>query len=112
LEEGDRARQEKATSPQAYPYELWGGSGSGAGVCWWVCILLLGGGRKNVAGIAELKRRVKVLEEFVRGEAVDQRERPEVSHTDLKRLHERLTNHEQIFRAAMSRLEAAVEMPL
>ena len=44
--EGDRARQENATNPQAYPYELWRGvvamSGS-AGVCWWVCILLSGG---------------------------------------------------------------------
>jgi hypothetical protein len=70
------------------------------------------GGRKNEAGLAELKRRVKLLEEVVRGEAVDRRERPEVSHTNLKRLHDRLTTHEQICREAMSRLEAAVEMPL
>lgn len=27
LEEGDRARQEKAICPPAYPYELWGGVG-------------------------------------------------------------------------------------
>jgi hypothetical protein len=68
------------------------------------------GGRKNVAGLAELKRRVSALEEVVLGEAVDRRERPAVSHATLKRLHDRLTTHEQICREAMSRLEAAVEI--
>jgi hypothetical protein len=48
----------------------------------WVSILLSGGGRKNVAGLAEMKRRT--LEEVV----WDRRERPAVSHADLKRLHE------------------------
>jgi hypothetical protein len=68
------------------------------------------GGRKNVAGLAELKRRVSALEEVVWGEAVDRRERPAVFHADLKRLHDRLTTHEQICREAMSRLEAAVDI--
>jgi hypothetical protein len=66
----------------------------------------LAGGRKNVAGLAELKRRVKVLEEVVRGEAFDRRERPEVSHTDLKRLHDRLITHEQI---GSGRLDASLK---
>ena len=65
-----------------------------------------------MVGLGELKRRVKVLEEVVRGEAVDRREWSEISHTDLKQLHNRLTTHEHICRAAMSRLEAAVEMLL
>ena len=59
-----------------------------------------------MAGLGELKRRVKVLEEAVQGEPVDRRERPKISHTDLKRLHDRLTTHEQICMPAMSRLEA------
>jgi hypothetical protein len=68
------------------------------------------GGRKNVAGLAELKRRVSALEKVVWREAVDRRERPAVSHADPKRLHDRLTTNEQICREAMSRLEAAVDL--
>lgn len=62
-----------------------------------------------MADLGELKRRVRELEEAVRGEVADRRERPEISHADLQRLHDRLSTHEQICRAALGDLEAAVE---
>jgi hypothetical protein len=68
---------------------------------------------RKMPGLEELRRRVKVLEEVLRKEAVDQRERPEMSHTDVKttaRPSDRCRSGK--IRAVMNRLEAAVEMPL
>lgn len=89
LEEEGQARQEKAMSPLATPYELLGGVvlvlvvAHGCAFLYWAC------GRRNI-----------------------RRERPEVSYADLKRIHGRLTTHEKICRVALGNWEAAVEKPI
>ena len=56
---------------------------------------------------------MKVLEEAVRGEALDRRERLEMTHTDVKTTARPSDRCRCVkIRAAMNRLEVTVEMPL
>ena len=108
LEEGDRERRDGVQRLQPYPYELWGGMLMAFSTCGGVIMILWRRGGGSATEMAELRNRLRTLEEILQVEAEDRRGRRGKTLERLANLDSRMTAHEQTCMSALSNLESAV----
>ena len=75
LEEGDKERRDGVQHLQPYPYKLWGGMLVAFSACGVIIMILWRRGGGRTAEIAELRVRLRTLEDILQSEAGDQRGR-------------------------------------
>ncbi|XP_057367096.2 uncharacterized protein LOC130688124 [Daphnia carinata] len=109
LEVDDSEREKRAAEHHKYPFELWGVGAALFMVSVAVCSIQWCRGRKGDVNMADLRERLRMVEEFVEEEAEKRRVRRWSTMHCLTEIDNRMAAHEEACLTTLRKLESSFE---
>ncbi|XP_057379621.1 uncharacterized protein LOC130701715 [Daphnia carinata] len=109
LEVDDSEREKRAAEHHKYPFELWGVGAALFMVSVAVCSIQWCRGRKGDVNMADLRKRLRMVEEFVEEEAEKRRARRWNTMHCLTEIDNRMAAHEEACLTTLHKLESSLE---